>query len=61
MSFSYRNGLGRLQQFEYAFVRDCFDQYPLPYSVKIGKEELTYYGDRTGNVKRYAFLKKQMP
>ena len=31
-------------------MRDCFDQYPLPYSVKIGKEELTYYGDRTGNV-----------
>ena len=40
----------RLQQLEYAFVRDCFNDYPLPYVIKFAGQNQTYYGWRAGAV-----------
>lgn len=53
ISFSYyqlSTGSRQLKQLEYAFVRDCFAEYPLSYVLKVGGENKTYHGSRNGNV-----------
>ena len=47
ISFSYESA-GRPQQLEYAFIRDCFSDYPLPYVIQLGKDNRTYKGSREG-------------
>jgi len=40
---------GRIKQFEFAFIRDCFSEYPLPYVMQLDHQNHTYYGSREGN------------
>ena len=47
--FSYMMS-GRIKQFEFAFIRDCFSDYPLPYAMQLDNQNHTYYGSREGNV-----------
>lgn len=49
ISFSYLSA-GNVKQFEFAFIRDCFTQYPLPYIMQIENYNRTYYGTRDGNI-----------
>lgn len=49
VTFTYA-AAGGAKKFEFAFVRDCFSEYPLPYAIQIGKNNGTYYGSRDGNV-----------
>lgn len=49
ISFSYISA-GRSKQFEFAFIRDCFSEYPLPYIMQIDNDNRTYYGSREGNI-----------
>ena len=49
ISFSYMS-VGRVKQFEFAFVRDCFATYPMPYVMQIDRDNRTYYGTREGSV-----------
>lgn len=41
---------GRVKQLEFAFIRDCFADYPLPYVMQLDNHNQTYYGTREGNV-----------
>lgn len=49
ISFSYRLA-GESRQVEFAFVRDCFPEYPLPYLLQFDGTNRTYYGSRDGTV-----------
>ncbi|KAI9560954.1 hypothetical protein GHT06_011910 [Daphnia sinensis] len=47
--FSYKVS-GQVKQLEFAFIRDCFADYPLPYVMQLDKHNQTYHGTREGNV-----------
>lgn len=46
VAFNRSNGV---QQLEYAVIRDCFTEYPLPSVVRIGHVNHTFYGTNAGN------------
>lgn len=49
VSLSYKTE-GVVKKVDFAFIRDCFTEYPLKYVMNIDKSNRTYYGGREGNV-----------
>ena len=49
ISLSYFS-TGKSKNFEFAFIRDCFAEYPIPYVMQIADTNRTYYGSQEGTV-----------